>query len=969
MTQAQRTTRRWLIVLGALWVLFFGAVAWALLRGGDGLFGLAGANEASAQAEAGPGDDAGAPAAADDDAAADQDAEGAPRGADDEIGADGGDAASDGWFTAAQASRGGSAFAEHCASCHGNALEGGIGPALAGDTFWARWEGDSVHTLFEVTRQTMPQQAPGSLPAETYADVVAHVLERNGLPEGDAELPPEAGHLQTLAIDRSSADASDNAAGADGSDAEIQGDAEGAGGDEAAATDADGPAAEGDRAANAEAGGRQPADAPAGSAEPARPAQLGDADWFSEAQVRAGEAVFAEHCARCHGAQLQGSPPLVGSGFAVQYGSAWELYQYTRQTMPQDAPGSLDDRRYLEAIAYVLHANGYPVGEQRLAPVRSQLASLALDAEHAGEPRIGDGSSADSEPSAEGDAASPAAENGADGDGDAAGESGSDDPSADAGEGESAEADDDQAGANGGGTASGAFSEEQAERGAEAYAQHCAQCHGDDLQGDPPLVGASFLGQHGTVGALYDYTREAMPQDDPGSLDDDTYADIIAHLLARNDFEPGDDELDPDDRAAMDDLALEAGSDAGGSDGSEATEGDAGGDGPSDGDAVSDGDAADGAADAAVDASAPSDQDEAEGPAPGRAWLEIDVRPEQVTLNLVGPDGFVGRASGAQTLRDLVPGLYLIAASRGHENATATVLLESGEHARVELTLPELARSSDAEGGSSGVMTEVPGIPLPPAEGMALGRWGATTSTSSDEDAPAGADAERTADEGGAVGADGDSSGAAPDGRTAWGAQATNGERAYGLHCARCHGATLEGNVAPPLAGEVFFERWAGHPVDWLYFQARASMPPHGPAFLSEQTYADIIVYTLSEAGVLEGFERFHPQDEEFRFLTIARTPAGGDAAADDLAARVDGLRDALHAPHAEAAAAPGLVPSIEWPDDPGIAPIGPPGWIPAEAATLPASDLATPDPEAADESDGDAEDEDDTTEDEEGGA
>jgi hypothetical protein len=53
---------------------------------------------------------------------------------------------------------------------------------------------------------------------------------------------------------------------------------------------------------------------------------------------------------------------------------------------------------------------------------------------------------------------------------------------------------------------------------------------------------------------LFEYTRENMPQDDPGSLDDETYADIVAYVLSENDFPEGGDELGPDREDAMRDM-------------------------------------------------------------------------------------------------------------------------------------------------------------------------------------------------------------------------------------------------------------------------------------------------------------------------------------------------------------------------------------------------------------------------------
>jgi mono/diheme cytochrome c family protein len=48
----------------------------------------------------------------------------------------------------------------------------------------------------------------------------------------------------------------------------------------------------------------------------------------------------------------------------------------------------------------------------------------------------------------------------------------------------------------------GWYSDEQARRGREAYDQHCARCHGDDLEGiggNPALSGEQFLEHWDTV--------------------------------------------------------------------------------------------------------------------------------------------------------------------------------------------------------------------------------------------------------------------------------------------------------------------------------------------------------------------------------------------------------------------------------------------------------------------------------------
>jgi mono/diheme cytochrome c family protein len=96
------------------------------------------------------------------------------------------------------------------------------------------------------------------------------------------------------------------------------------------------------------------------------------------------------------------------------------------------------------------------------------------------------------------------------------------------------------------------FTLEQAERGYAAYAHNCLDCHGSNLDngefGGPPLKGLSFA-RHwdaANVAALFSFMKAKMPPDRPGQLNDETYADIIAHILGENGFKPGDKELPPD---------------------------------------------------------------------------------------------------------------------------------------------------------------------------------------------------------------------------------------------------------------------------------------------------------------------------------------------------------------------------------------------------------------------------------------
>lgn len=100
-------------------------------------------------------------------------------------------------FSRAQAMAGKAAYDTACAVCHGTTLvNGAYGTPLAGPYFRQQWSGKSVAALFEKTRSTMPPTGAGTLPASTYAAIVAYVLEVNGSTPRDAELPAEAARMQ-----------------------------------------------------------------------------------------------------------------------------------------------------------------------------------------------------------------------------------------------------------------------------------------------------------------------------------------------------------------------------------------------------------------------------------------------------------------------------------------------------------------------------------------------------------------------------------------------------------------------------------------------------------------------------------------------------------------------------------------------------------------------------------------------------
>ena len=83
-------------------------------------------------------------------------------------------------FTAEQAAAGRAAFEQTCAKCHGPKLRLLPNALLAGPEFVGRWGNRGRTELVAKTRSTMPPDNPGGLPAETYANIVAYLLQANG---------------------------------------------------------------------------------------------------------------------------------------------------------------------------------------------------------------------------------------------------------------------------------------------------------------------------------------------------------------------------------------------------------------------------------------------------------------------------------------------------------------------------------------------------------------------------------------------------------------------------------------------------------------------------------------------------------------------------------------------------------------------------------------------------------------------
>ena len=107
---------------------------------------------------------------------------------------------------------------------------------------------------------------------------------------------------------------------------------------------------------------------------------------YTQAQAERGSAVYLRSCSKCHGADLVGDsaaeiPPLVGGGFMDRWDkeSLADVFDRISTAMPGDKPGSLIDREYVDVMAYLLRANGFPIGTTELAADIGALKRVVLD--------------------------------------------------------------------------------------------------------------------------------------------------------------------------------------------------------------------------------------------------------------------------------------------------------------------------------------------------------------------------------------------------------------------------------------------------------------------------------------------------------------------------------------------------------------------------------------------------------------
>ena len=94
----------------------------------------------------------------------------------------------EGVYSGGQAARGQQIYQAQCVECHGKAMEGTIGPPLAGESFLSNWSARPLGTLVDKIQKTMPFNLPGSLSRQQSTDLAAYMLQAGKFPAGQVEL-------------------------------------------------------------------------------------------------------------------------------------------------------------------------------------------------------------------------------------------------------------------------------------------------------------------------------------------------------------------------------------------------------------------------------------------------------------------------------------------------------------------------------------------------------------------------------------------------------------------------------------------------------------------------------------------------------------------------------------------------------------------------------------------------------------
>src|ERR1043165_8566868 len=99
--------------------------------------------------------------------------------------------------------------------------------------------------------------------------------------------------------------------------------------------------------------------------------------------------------------------------------------------------------------------------------------------------------------------------------------------------------------------------------------------------------------------------------------------------------------------------------------------------------------------------------------------------------------------------------------------------------------------------------------------------------------------------------------------------QATRGAAIYKEKCASCHGPTLGGSLAPPLAGDAFAANWGG-PLSAIVDKIQATMPANDSmGSLTRAQAAEVVAFMLQTSKFPAGRAELPSEDAALKAITL----------------------------------------------------------------------------------------------------
>ena len=119
------------------------------------------------------------------------------------------------------------------------------------------------------------------------------------------------------------------------------------------------------------------------AAQQSQPARSSASGVYTAEQASAGEKIYFDTCAMCHGGDLSGierAPALAGTAFAESWqGRDLRRLRDRLETMPPTAPRSLSDADAASVMAFLLRTSDMPAGRTAMPTDRAELARITFD--------------------------------------------------------------------------------------------------------------------------------------------------------------------------------------------------------------------------------------------------------------------------------------------------------------------------------------------------------------------------------------------------------------------------------------------------------------------------------------------------------------------------------------------------------------------------------------------------------------